>query len=63
MYNTHISLYLKRFFAFVIDIAIFSFLFVLIYSQFIYGWLDPFEDSIYPITVILYVILFQIYFF
>ncbi|MBU2447285.1 MAG: RDD family protein, partial [Bacteroidetes bacterium] len=44
-------------------IALFSFLFVLIYSQFIYGWLDPFEDSIYPITVILYVILFQIYFF
>lgn len=63
MYNTHISLYLKRFFAFVIDISIFSFLFVLIYSQLIYGWLDPFEDSIYPITIILYVILFQIYFF
>lgn len=63
MHVPHISLYLKRFFAFVIDIAIFTILFVLIYSQLIYNWLDPFEDSIYPITIILYVILFQFYFF
>lgn len=63
MYNTHIRLYLKRFFAFVIDIVVFTILFVLIYSQLIYNRLDPFEDSIYPITIILYVILFQFYFF
>lgn len=63
MHVPHISLNLKRFFAFVIDIAIFTILFVLIYTQLIYNWLDPFEDSIYPITIILYVIFFQIYFF
>ncbi len=61
MHIQHISLYLKRFFAFLVDLLLYSVIFTVVYIKLIFPLLDPFEDSIYPITLLLYFFLFQFY--
>lgn len=61
MHIHNISLNLKRFFAFIVDLLLLSIIFTIIYLKFIYDLLDPFENSIYPITIILYILFLQFY--